>query len=77
MKKPVLMLKHMISTREWHAEHPFAGQNTQHIYIIFNGKLQLYALFYTIPISFLHLHLTYYIYVRHKDFYSCKEHLQQ
>ena len=53
-----------------------AGQNTQRFYIIFNGK-QSYALFYTTPISFLHLHLTYYIYVRRKDFYSCKEHLQQ
>ena len=24
------MQKQLILTREWHAQHPFAGQNTQH-----------------------------------------------
>ena len=28
--KMFFFIKKMISTSEWHAEHPFAGQNTQH-----------------------------------------------
>ena len=32
MKKIVFRQKQMISTSEWCAEHPFTGQNTQHMY---------------------------------------------
>ena len=31
-EKLVLMLKKKISTSKQHAEHPFTGQNTQHMY---------------------------------------------
>ena len=32
-RKTCLNAKKVISNREWHAEHPFAGQNTQHLFI--------------------------------------------
>ena len=42
----VLMQKQIIWTCEWHAEHPFAGQNIQQsiFYFVNNTVPQLYAM---------------------------------
>ena len=43
MQKVVLALKKLILTSEQHAEHPFAGRNTQHWYV--NQMVNLYSVF--------------------------------
>ena len=41
MKKLVLTQKQIILTSELHAEQPFTGQNTQHLYLQFVSPLRV------------------------------------